>query len=192
VPRQSRDEIRADFVAIAARHFAETGYQATSLEGIAHEAGYSKAALLYHFGSKEDLLLAVVAERLDEVDRLLGEFETQPPGPDRTRAALAALATAVLERRPVGPLALSPPHELSAALASHPELVERALAVRERLLTLLAGPSPTLAQRLRLSMTFYGLPPALHEFADIATDELHDLLTDVLADAITPPTKDLP
>lgn len=185
--RPSREEVRAAFVTIAARRFAEHGYQATSLEDIAGEAGYSKAALLYHFGSKEDLLAAVVAERLDEVDRLLDSLAAVPPGPDRTRTAIDALVAVVLERRPAGPLALGPANELAVVLADHPSLVDRFRAVRERLLEALAGPDPSPSQRLRLTMTFYGLPPALHEFADVPSDQLHRLLADVLADALHPP-----
>ena len=47
---------------------ASSGYQGTSLARIAADAGLSQAGLLHHFPSKEELLVAVLAER----DRLDG------------------------------------------------------------------------------------------------------------------------
>jgi AcrR family transcriptional regulator len=52
----------------ALRAMAATGYQGSSLAGIAADAGLTTAGLLHHFPSKEDLLVAVLAER----DRLDG------------------------------------------------------------------------------------------------------------------------
>jgi AcrR family transcriptional regulator len=49
--------------------FATNGYSGSSLAGIAAGAGLSTAGLLHHYGSKEDLLVAVLTER----DRLDGE-----------------------------------------------------------------------------------------------------------------------
>lgn len=47
----------------ALRALAVTGYQGSSLAGIAEEAGMTTAGLLHHFPSKEQLLVAVLAER---------------------------------------------------------------------------------------------------------------------------------
>ena len=43
--------------------FASGGFRATSLKDVAERVGVTAANLLYHFGSKEGLLLAVIAER---------------------------------------------------------------------------------------------------------------------------------
>jgi AcrR family transcriptional regulator len=47
----------------ALRALAANGYQGSSLAGIAEEAGMTTAGLLHHFPSKEQLLVAVLAER---------------------------------------------------------------------------------------------------------------------------------
>ena len=39
--------------------FIEKGYDRTSLREIAEPLGFSKAALYYHFASKEDILMAL-------------------------------------------------------------------------------------------------------------------------------------
>ncbi len=63
----------------AERIFAKHGYAASSLRSIIAEAGVNLAAVHYHFGSKEELLRAVVRRRIgpvnDERLRLLDEYE---------------------------------------------------------------------------------------------------------------------
>src|SRR5215831_15652669 len=52
----------------AERLIGEQGYAATSLRQIITEAGVNLAAVHYHFGSKEDLLDAVVARKVSPVN----------------------------------------------------------------------------------------------------------------------------
>jgi AcrR family transcriptional regulator len=52
--------------------FAVRGYRSGALAEIADKVGLSPAGILYHFGSKECLLLAVIAER----DRRAGDLLT--------------------------------------------------------------------------------------------------------------------
>jgi AcrR family transcriptional regulator len=58
------------------RAIAANGYQGSSLAAIASQAGLTTAGLLHHFASKEQLLVAVLAERdrLDGVRFHLGGF----------------------------------------------------------------------------------------------------------------------
>jgi len=52
----------------AERFFAHHGFEATSLRTITAEAGVNLAAVNYHFQSKDALLHAVIARRLDPVN----------------------------------------------------------------------------------------------------------------------------
>ncbi|VXB44407.1 TetR family transcriptional regulator [Arthrobacter sp. 9V] len=54
---------RAEIVRAASASFAEHGYERASLRDIASRAGVTHAALLRHFATKDDLLLAALAER---------------------------------------------------------------------------------------------------------------------------------
>lgn len=80
----------------AERLFAERTYQATSLRRITAEAGANLAAVHYHFGSKQELFLAVFRRRIgplnDERLRSLGELERlHAPADPPLEALLAAL-----------------------------------------------------------------------------------------------------
>jgi len=56
--RKSAEERREEIVAIAFRHFAEGGYNGTSTEAIAREAGISQPYLFRLFKTKRELFLA--------------------------------------------------------------------------------------------------------------------------------------
>ncbi|GGA64527.1 hypothetical protein GCM10011490_13960 [Pseudoclavibacter endophyticus] len=54
--------------------FARDGYDATSLQDIADRVGYTKANVLYHFGSKQALFEAAVAPIIEEFDTLVRDL----------------------------------------------------------------------------------------------------------------------
>ena len=64
---------------IALDLFTEKGYDKTSLREIAAELGFSKAAVYYHFASKDDILMALHL-RLHEFGRRAIEKLGQTPG----------------------------------------------------------------------------------------------------------------
>ena len=68
----------------AERLFGEQGYGATSLRHIIAEAGVNLASVHYHFGSKEELLDAVVVRKMEPINRerlaLLDEAEAAAAG----------------------------------------------------------------------------------------------------------------
>ena len=59
---------REEILDAAADLFATSGYRGTSLAAIAERVGVTQPTVLHHFGTKENLLQAVV-ERLEEVDK---------------------------------------------------------------------------------------------------------------------------
>ena len=67
----------------AARLFGAHGFEGTSLRSVTAEAGANLAAVHYHFGSKEALLHATFARRVEPINqerlRLLAKVEAGPP-----------------------------------------------------------------------------------------------------------------
>jgi AcrR family transcriptional regulator len=88
-PKSRRTRVR--ILEAATRLFAEVGYHAATNAMIADAAGLTRGAMLYHFPSREDLLLAVIehihAERLALFDAAAAN---PPPGVDATAHAIAA------------------------------------------------------------------------------------------------------
>jgi AcrR family transcriptional regulator len=73
-PKASRDGKRETILKIAYEAFLDEGYAATSMSSIAAKLGGSKATLYNYFASKEDLFIAVIDEKCQDVQHLL--FET--------------------------------------------------------------------------------------------------------------------
>jgi AcrR family transcriptional regulator len=59
-------ETRARLLEAAARVYARRGFNGATLEEVAAEAGFTKGAVYGHFGSKENLLLALMEEHLTQ------------------------------------------------------------------------------------------------------------------------------
>ena len=63
--RPGRPDTRGEIVAAAARCFARTGYDATSMRQVAADAGVDPALVRRFFGGKEELFTAVASALID-------------------------------------------------------------------------------------------------------------------------------
>lgn len=68
-----RTDTRERILEVAARLFSERGFAGTSIRDIAGELGVTKAALYYHFPSKDAILVELVAQPLAAVKAVLSE-----------------------------------------------------------------------------------------------------------------------
>jgi AcrR family transcriptional regulator len=91
----TREQIRT----VALEMFAERGYDGTSLREIAEQLGVTKAAVYYHFKTKEDILVSLLEDFLGQLDELLDRAEELPPGPDTRRIVVERYAE-LLSGRP--------------------------------------------------------------------------------------------
>jgi AcrR family transcriptional regulator len=69
---------RTRIQSVAIELFTEHGYEKTSLREIAERLSVTKAALYYHFKSKDDIVNSFVEDRLDRLDALIKQGEEQP------------------------------------------------------------------------------------------------------------------
>src|ERR1700690_4579465 len=73
-----RTDTRSRVQEVALELFAERGYEKTSLREIAERLGVTKAALYYHFKSKEDIVHSFTDDYFTEFDALVGWAREQP------------------------------------------------------------------------------------------------------------------
>jgi AcrR family transcriptional regulator len=91
----ARESGRAEILAAARRLFMSRGYRAVSTRDIADAVGLTQPALYHHFGGKEALYVAVLAEELAAISAELSVAASlDAPAVDR----LAAVATVLASR----------------------------------------------------------------------------------------------
>ena len=170
-----RGGTRERIQAIALELFAEQGYDKTSLREIAEGLGVTKAALYYHFNSKEDIVRSFTEDYRAELDEVISWGASQPPGPAARAEILARYADIVDRRLPVirfmeqNQAAL---HSLMSDDASRKKLFR---AQFMSLCDLLAPPGSELSERIRAAMAVVSVGMSSMLFAQEAGSpaELH-------------------
>ncbi|NHC44259.1 TetR/AcrR family transcriptional regulator [Motilibacter aurantiacus] len=149
---------RAGVDETALRLFAEHGVAGTSLQMIADAMGVTKAAVYYHYKTKDDLVLGVLAPVFAEVRRVVERAQTQRSRSARVDTLVTGLIGIVVEQGPRygvfnGDLYV-------AELASKdPWLQSAGPLVTE----LLLGPDPDTAGLVTASMFFASLTGPLRD-----------------------------
>ena len=145
---ERREQTREELLTAAEACFVADGFHATSVDGIAERAGYTKGAVYSNFASKEDLFFGVYQRR---VERTLTEVVPglRAAGAER---ALDRLATATIRRRDRDDGWLAVFIEFWAHVLRHPELRDRFAAIHARILEPLVEAVRQLAQDRRLAL----------------------------------------
>jgi TetR/AcrR family transcriptional regulator len=174
--------------AVALRCFAQQGFEGTSLQRIAAEAGVSKSSVLYHFESKEALLDAAIRPALDDLDSLLEHFGVPAEGdPAGKRAFLEAFVDFLLARR----LEIATIINHGRALTGV-RVIDDADARVRALADLLHTGGPPALEEVRFGIALAGAAFVLvasdRWTGDVASDaELRPLLITVLTDLVLQP-----
>ncbi len=71
VSQQYKDDQRGEILAAARRCFLRDGFHRTSMQDVLTEAGKSAGAVYRYFPKKEDMIVAVAAQNLDDVTGVL-------------------------------------------------------------------------------------------------------------------------
>jgi AcrR family transcriptional regulator len=84
----------------AKRVFSRKGYEATTMEDIASEAGFGKASLYFYFKGKEEVFLRLIKDGLQGQKRLLEQvMNSQLSGVEKLEAVLSKFFEHVGENR---------------------------------------------------------------------------------------------
>jgi AcrR family transcriptional regulator len=107
-------------LAAALNGFTQRGYDATSVAELAATTGMSKAAVSYHFRTKNDLLHALTDPLLDSLDALVDRHPPAPQWPAGVRALLGDYLTTLTEHSQVAAWVDS-----DKAVLNHPQIGAR-------------------------------------------------------------------
>ena len=88
VGAQRKGDTRGRIQSIALELFAEQGYEKTSLREIAERLGVTKAALYYHFKTKEDIVGSLFDDFRVQVDEVISWAQAQEMDDDVRREVL--------------------------------------------------------------------------------------------------------
>ena len=98
-----RKDMRDQILQVALDLFTKQGYDKTSLREIAERLEVTKAALYYHFASKEEILSALVAGIPRMFDELIAWSESLPRSVESRKEILRRLAASDLREAAYGP-----------------------------------------------------------------------------------------
>ena len=148
-------DTRTRLIEVAIDLFTRHSFAGTSLQMIADELGFTKAAIYHHFRTREQLLAAVIEPILDELRTVVESAETRRTPHARAEHMLSGYAALAVRNR-----------GLVAVLASDPSvatvLTERAEwgDLIRRQLALLADVDPGPSGEVNAAMVFAGMAAA--------------------------------
>jgi AcrR family transcriptional regulator len=156
---ENRENTRRALMDAAAQLIAERGYRGASVNEVLANAGLSKGTFYWHFKSKDDLLFALLDDRLDRPILELIEFLRRAAAEEDMAPHANELFSQLLERDPE---AIVLEHEYRSLALQRPELRRRYLERQE-------GLRDALAAGLEIRARHLGAPPFSTPYRDIAT-----------------------
>jgi AcrR family transcriptional regulator len=135
---------------LALDRFRVDGFVGTSIADLAGALGVSKAAIYYHYRSKDALLHRLIDPLLDAIDACIHDHSTASrPTP---RQLLGAYQSVLLAYREVVPLVAT-----DVAVLNHPRIGPRLRAQNHQLRALLTAPDTSVSARLRAEAALGGI-----------------------------------
>jgi AcrR family transcriptional regulator len=176
----ARQDTRARIQSVALELFAEQGYDKTSLREISERLGVTKAALYYHFKSKEDIVTSLVEDYFGQIDELVAWGKTRPKTPE-TRAELLRRYFGIVT---AGGEVFRMLQHNQASVNSLAHAKNRSEFFRERmdnLVAVLTEDDPPLASQVRAAVALVSVSFGCMFYADRFDDtgELRDTVLDI-------------
>ena len=165
---ERRKGTRERIQTVAVELFAEHGYDKTSLREIAERLGVTKAALYYHFNTKEDIVVSLFEDLLAGIDEIIKWGAVQPPTLE-TRKELVRRYGLLTRERPKGMMRFIQESKTTMQdLAPGEELHSRFGA----LAAMLHAPDASLTDQLRSTLALVATSAAVFMLKDAdATDD---------------------
>jgi AcrR family transcriptional regulator len=176
-------DTRAEIRVAALDLFAERGVDATSLREIAERIGITKAALYYHYASKDALLADLVDPMFVELRELGDELEGQDVDASdeaAVRAVVERFWELCLRNRQVIRLLIT-----NARVVAQADIAPRMLHWRERVDAVLVG-SDRAVDRVRTVVALGGLQDTVVVFDEADLLSIREAAIDAAVRALSP------
>lgn len=151
-PVAGRGEARARVLDAALDLFAQNGVNGTSLQMIADHLGVTKAAVYYQFHTKDEIVMALLAPPMEQLEQILDEAARQRTRARRLQIVLEGLVDLQMNNRRAAAVFWGDP-ALAALLHDHEPLQEMAQRFQEVVL----GRRPATADRVAMAVLGPGL-----------------------------------
>jgi AcrR family transcriptional regulator len=173
---------------LALARFRVSGFVGTSIADLAGALGVSKAAIYYHYRSKDALLHRLIDPLLDAIDACIGDHTTPATTARIARQLLDAYLAVLLAHREVVPLIAT-----DVAVLNHPTIGPRLRAQNQQLRALLTTADTSVAARLRAEAALGGIwRPLIAEPPLDLSDPAHQQILIDAAVAALQPSRSLP
>jgi AcrR family transcriptional regulator len=181
-PSKTRDRI----LDVALDLFVEQGFDGTSLRQIAERLGITKAALYYHFASKDDILMALHMRLHEFGQELIATTGDEPVSKETWGELLRGLMDQMMEQRRI--FLLHERNQASFEKLHRQDHMDAHEDLQTRFRAILADPRVSLPDRVRMAgafgVVFAGLFLAGEAFASATNDELRDMLYGAVQDVL--------
>jgi AcrR family transcriptional regulator len=159
----------------AMKLFSQYSFAGTSLQMIADELNLTKAAIYYHFRTREQLLIALMQPMLREIGQVVESAQRRRGARARAEAMLNGYADIVARNRSLTAVTVFDP-SVSSVLRNQPEWA----ALIDRQLALLAAAGSAASGQINAAVVMTGLAGAASTAnPQLADDALRNELVDV-------------
>jgi AcrR family transcriptional regulator len=179
---QRRSDTRQRIQDVALDLFVEHGYEKTSLREIAERLDVTKAALYYHFKTKEDILVSLFADRAEPLDDLIAWGRAQPNTLEAKKEFLRRYAEQLKAASRLFRFAQENQAELRDLRVG-----ETFRSRIETTVELLLTPDPSLADRVRTTTALFSMHVGMFALKDVEGDieEKYEALLEVSFELLT-------
>ncbi len=161
--------------------FSEHGFDGTTLQQIADRLGFTKAALYYHFRSKDELLEALLTPAIAGLEELLRTHEARPDSPVQRRRFIEDYLDYLLGQRRLIAYMVS-----DLAIVAHPAIATGSAERNARMQAMLAGEDRDFRDQVRVTMAFRGIGGVIAQYPDADAAELRAALIDAARPLLRP------
>jgi len=166
-----RGDTRERIQQVALELFAEQGYERTSLREIAERLGVTKAALYYHFKSKEDIVRSFTEDYFTKLDAMIAWGKEQPRSAQTTRELFDRYIALLLDGGEVFRFLQRNQATLHATEDGSKNRFAQFLPRLNALLEIIIGPDAPPRARVRTAAAFFAISTSCHFFSKEAPDD---------------------